>query len=207
LSYELSTIYQHNLTDATAISRGTPHTTTSDDREISTAVAILCQGGRAPTSGREPGCSCCVCRVRFVRFLPVFLLSHAVHSFPLTLNKRIEYLTLAVGNAKSQPAASGARLESALARLQDLEERLEVAQVQLEILHTLLPRANEGGQVGARIELLQKQLFTVSDVSCGASARVRTVGLMGEAVVRSLCGAVRTACHQAPDPARIGTPG
>lgn len=88
-----------------------------------------------------------------------------MNSFPLRLDQRIQYLTLAVGNAKSQPASAGAHIESALARLNDLRERLDVAQVQLEILHALQPRANEGGQVGARIALLEKRLHTTTDVS------------------------------------------
>jgi nuclear pore complex protein Nup155 len=82
----------------------------------------------------------------------------------LTLNQRIEYLTLAVGNAKSQSATGMQRLESALRQLTDLEERLEVAQVQLELLNTLMPRINEGGAVTSRIELLQKRLLNITDV-------------------------------------------
>jgi nuclear pore complex protein Nup155 len=56
------------------------------------------------------------------------------------------------------------RLESALRQLTDLEEKLEVAQVQLELLHVLSPRLNEGGVITARIDLLKKRLLNVTDV-------------------------------------------
>jgi nuclear pore complex protein Nup155 len=86
-------------------------------------------------------------------------------SFNLTLNQRVEYLTLAVGNAKSQPAAGAHRLESALQQLTDLEAKLEVAQIQLEVFNILAPRKDEGGEVSLRISLLQKRLMNVTDVS------------------------------------------
>jgi hypothetical protein len=94
------------------------------------------------------------------------LFSHTYHlRFDLDLNARLECLTLAVGNAKSHPVSAGGRHETALAYLTDLEEKLEVAQVQLEIYHMLLPRLNESGAVGERIRLLQKTLLNISDVS------------------------------------------
>ena len=69
-------------------------------------------------------------------------------SFDIPLETRVEYLTLAVGNAKSHPVSAGGRHETAIAFLTDLEEKLEVAQVQLEIYNNLLPRAKEPGEVG-----------------------------------------------------------
>ena len=85
--------------------------------------------------------------------------------FDLDLNARLEYLTLAVGNAKSHPISSGGRIESAIAFLTDLEEKLEVTQVQLEIYHTLLPHVGDAPEVGERIRRLSKRLFTMSEVS------------------------------------------
>ena len=84
--------------------------------------------------------------------------------FDLNLDARLECLTLAVGNAKSHPVSAGSRQETAIAFLTDLEEKLDVAQVQLEIYHTLLPHINDEGGVGEKIKLLTTQLFTLTEV-------------------------------------------
>ena len=84
--------------------------------------------------------------------------------FDLHLDARLEYLTLAVANAKSHPISVGGRHETAIAFLTDLEEKLEVAQVQLEIYSTLLPHVNDDPAVGERINSLAKQLFVMTDV-------------------------------------------
>ncbi|KAG9222729.1 hypothetical protein CCMSSC00406_0004643 [Pleurotus cornucopiae] len=83
--------------------------------------------------------------------------------FDLSLSSRYEYLTLAVGNAKSHPISSDGRHETAIAFLTDLEEKLEVAQVQLEMYTTLTPHLNDP-EVGERIQLLSKRLFTMSEL-------------------------------------------
>jgi nuclear pore complex protein Nup155 len=72
---------------------------------------------------------------------------------------------LAVANAKSHPISVGGRHETAIAFLTDLEEKLDVAQVQLEIYNTLLPHVDDAAVVGERINLLSKRLFTMTDVS------------------------------------------
>jgi hypothetical protein len=72
---------------------------------------------------------------------------------------------LAVANAKSHPISVGGRHETAIAFLTDLEEKLDVAQVQLEIYNTLLPHVDDAPAVGERIKLLSKRLFTMTDVS------------------------------------------
>jgi len=59
----------------------------------------------------------------------------------------------------------GGRHETAIAFLTDLEEKLDVAQVQLEIYNTLLPHINDAAEVGQRINLLSKRLLTMSEVS------------------------------------------
>lgn len=84
--------------------------------------------------------------------------------FDLPLDARLEYLTLAVGNAKSHPVSVGGRYETAIAFLTDLEEKLEVAQVQLEIYHSLLPRIKESEEVGKKIKLLSKCLMTITEL-------------------------------------------
>lgn len=71
---------------------------------------------------------------------------------------------MAVANAKSHPISAGGRHETAIAFLTDLEEKLDVAQVQLEIYNTLVPHVNDAPAVGERIQSLSRQLFTMTDV-------------------------------------------
>jgi len=73
-------------------------------------------------------------------------------------------LTLAVANAKSHPISAEGRHETAIAFLTDLEEKLDVAQVQLEIYTTLLPHSNDAPEVGERINELSRRLFTMTEV-------------------------------------------
>ena len=87
--------------------------------------------------------------------------------FSLSLSQRIEYLTLAVGNAKSHPVSAGGKHESAIAFLTDLEEKLEVSQVQLEIFHTLSPRLQQqppDPDLAEKVELLERGLFNITEV-------------------------------------------
>ena len=55
----------------------------------------------------------------------------------ISLDKCIQYLTLAVNNAKSHPSSKFGRQEAVVEFLTDLEEKLEVAQVQREVCHSL----------------------------------------------------------------------
>lgn len=88
----------------------------------------------------------------------------------MRLVNRLEYLTLAVGNAKSHPIAVNGRHESAIAFLTELEEKLEVAQVQLETYNALLhPRTTAAGlekDTAEHLELLDRTLLDVSEVRC-----------------------------------------
>jgi hypothetical protein len=84
--------------------------------------------------------------------------------FSLSLENRLECLTLAVGNAKSHPVSTGGRYETAIGFLDSLEEKLEVAQVQLEIYNTLAPHVNDAPEVGERIKSLSTRLFTMQEV-------------------------------------------
>lgn len=91
----------------------------------------------------------------------------AFERFPLSLSQRIEYLTLAVGNAKSHPVSAGGKHESAISFLTDLEEKLEVSQVQLEIFHTLSPRLQSqppDPDLREKVELLERGLFNITEV-------------------------------------------
>ncbi|KAI0374276.1 nucleoporin [Pilatotrama ljubarskyi] len=83
--------------------------------------------------------------------------------FNLSLETRLEYLTLAVGNAKSHPVSVGGRHETAIAFLTDLEEKLEVAQVQLELYNTLLPRQHEP-EVSERFKALSMRLYNITEL-------------------------------------------
>jgi hypothetical protein len=84
--------------------------------------------------------------------------------FDLNLDVRLEYLTLAVANAKSHPISATGKHETAIAFLTDLEEKLDVAQVQLEIYNTLSPHVDDAVEVGDRIKTLSKRLFTMTEV-------------------------------------------
>ncbi|KAH9857879.1 nucleoporin [Lenzites betulinus] len=83
--------------------------------------------------------------------------------FNLALDTRLEYLTLAVGNAKSHPVSVGGRHETAIAFLTDLEEKLEVAQVQLELFNTLVPRQHEPDVVD-RFKALSLRLYNITEL-------------------------------------------
>lgn len=86
--------------------------------------------------------------------------------FPLTLSQRLEYLTLAVGNAKSHPVSISGQHESAIAFLTELEEKLDVAQVQLEIYSMLLPRVQESEDEGfkQKVGLLERGLYNITEL-------------------------------------------
>ncbi|TFY65154.1 hypothetical protein EVJ58_g2157 [Rhodofomes roseus] len=84
--------------------------------------------------------------------------------FDLPLDARLEYLTLAVGNAKSHPVSAGSRQETAIAFLTDLEEKLEVAQVQLELLNTLMPHFNDSSEAGEKVRLLSNGLMSITEL-------------------------------------------
>ena len=83
--------------------------------------------------------------------------------FNLSLDKRVEYLTLAVSNAKSHPVSVGGRHETAIAFLTDLEEKLEVAHVQLELYNALSPRQLEPN-VSERFKALTQRLYNITEV-------------------------------------------
>ena len=91
----------------------------------------------------------------------------AFKRFSLSLSQRIEYLTLAVGNAKSHPVSAGGKHESAISFLTDLEEKLDVSQVQLEIFFTLSPRLQAqptDSDLREKVELLERGLFNITEV-------------------------------------------
>lgn len=94
-----------------------------------------------------------------------------------------------MANAKSHPISAGGRHETAIAFLTDLEEKLDVAQVQLEIYHQLLPHVDDAREVGERISLLSKRLFTMTEVSHPPNNHGATV-MDGFQALSRLCCAI-----------------
>jgi nuclear pore complex protein Nup155 len=89
------------------------------------------------------------------------------HRSDLDLESRIEHLSLAVSNAKSHPSSEYGQHETAVEFLTDLEDKLEVAQVQLEIANLLSRRyATEvDPEWRRRYETLISRLLDISTVS------------------------------------------
>jgi nuclear pore complex protein Nup155 len=74
-------------------------------------------------------------------------------------------LSLAVGTAKSHPISELGRQETAVAFLTELEEKLEVAQAQLQILKTVRQEAESGDEfIKAKAQELNASLKTVTEV-------------------------------------------
>lgn len=118
------------------------------------------------------------------------------------MDKRLEYLTLAVANAKSHPVTVNARHETAISFLTDLEEKLDVAQVQLEVYHALLPHLNDPGEAGQKIKYLNKTLLTMSEV-CPNEMCCLLWYLCSLSAVSTLCRTIRSAGHETSDFARL----
>ena|ERR1700731_3576836 len=95
-------------------------------------------------------------------------LSLCLHRLEIPLETRIEYLTLAVGNAKSHPMSVSARQGTAVSFLTDLEEKLDVAQIQLELYNVLVPTVLNGRetdpQTKEKVRSLNERLHSISDV-------------------------------------------
>lgn len=86
----------------------------------------------------------------------------------MKLEKRIEYLSLAVGNAKSHQVSeyeSGHHHQAPVEFLTDLDEKLEVANVQLEV-YEIMKRVGGLGETGLKdVELLGTALLDITTVS------------------------------------------
>lgn len=101
-------------------------------------------------------------------------------SFPLTLHKRVEYLSLAVSNAKSQLPSTTSSSAVGVEFLTEVEEKLEVAMVQIEIYRAIEESVRIGeGENGpeerrAALEKLEERLFTISEVRLIALYRDRS---------------------------------
>ncbi|KAF8587314.1 nucleoporin [Ramaria rubella] len=83
--------------------------------------------------------------------------------FGLTLDRRIEYLTLAVNNAKSHPSSEYGRQEAAVEFLTDIDEKLEVAQVQREVSQSLVAKLGVAqGEDALRLRHLENALLNIT---------------------------------------------
>ncbi|GAA6057256.1 hypothetical protein JCM3770_003825 [Rhodotorula araucariae] len=101
---------------------------------------------------------------RYARAAHVLASLAETAAFPLSLQKRVEYLSLAVGNAKSQlPSGSSARGD-AVQFLTDVEEKLEVAQVQIEIFRAIEEGALPQDEKHAWLEKVEERLFTITEL-------------------------------------------
>lgn len=81
--------------------------------------------------------------------------------------------------------SAGGKHESAIAFLTDLEEKLDVSQVQLEIFHTLSPRLQSqptDSDLREKVELLERGLFSITEVCVS----IRLVGARWFMVVTAL---------------------
>jgi len=78
------------------------------------------------------------------------------------MSSRLEYLTLAMANAKAH-SASGHQ-GAAVQLLEVLEEKLDVYQVQAEMFNTLSPHMKDAPEVGQKIQLLSKYLMNMTEV-------------------------------------------
>ncbi|KAI5478404.1 nuclear pore complex protein Nup155 [Pseudohyphozyma bogoriensis] len=82
-------------------------------------------------------------------------------AFPLSLHKRVEYLALAVGNAKSQFPTSKT---DSVQFLTEVEEKLEVAQVQVEIFRAIEELSLPAEEKAAWLEKCEDRLYTISEL-------------------------------------------
>lgn len=112
----------------------------------------------------------------------------------MSLEKRLEYLTLAVSNAKSHPVSIGGRHETAIAFLTDLEEKLEVAQVQLELYNALQNRQLEP-DVAERFNALSYRLYNITE-ACTPELSYIPMWLTSTSAVSTLRRPVRPPARQ-----------
>lgn len=160
-----TTAYLQCYSDAASIPRSSSEAQSCNRAKIPALMAILCQERPTLTRCRGVRRFGGIYSVRdTVAFVLPLLFNFLCGRFNLNLDVRLEYLTLAVANAKSHPISATGRHETAIAFLTDLEEKLDVAQVQLEIYNTLLPHVNDAQEVGDRIKLLSTRLFTMTEV-------------------------------------------
>ncbi|KAF9519855.1 hypothetical protein BS47DRAFT_1387799 [Hydnum rufescens UP504] len=86
-------------------------------------------------------------------------------TFPVKLDKRVEYLSLAVGNAKSHQVPEYDHMDQAPVEfLNDLEEQLEVANVQLEVYDAMQSLSGLSQEALRDVDELGTYLTDVTDL-------------------------------------------
>lgn len=81
--------------------------------------------------------------------------------FPLALKNRVQYLALAVGNAKSQfPSGKSDTVQFLI----ETEERLEVAQIQVEIYRAIEEMGLPDDERAVWLDRAEDRLFTISEL-------------------------------------------
>lgn len=132
-------------------------------------MAAVCQEWAEHGGCKKLGCSRRLGRVSFVSFLRLrsYTLTTLLHSYGLTLDQRIQYLSLAISNAKSTSGDSSRRYEADGEFLKDTEDKLDVATVQLEIYSRLVPMVANPDE-DPKVQDLASRLLTLQEV-CGLS--------------------------------------
>ena len=130
-------------------------------------------------------------------------------SFPIKLAKRVEYLSLAVGNAKSHQVSDYDQMDQAPVEfLNELEEQLEVANVQLEVFDAMQSLSGLTQEALRDIDELGTYLTDVTDVCRVITTHVTLLSDydLNFAVVSSICRAVSTVRHEATHSQGIRSP-
>lgn len=105
-------------------------------------------------------------RVQILYLNDVVLIVPSLNRFDLMLDKRIEYLTLASNNAKSHSNFELRQYENTVEFSNNIDEKLEVAQVQRELLHALYGKVKDRqGEVAASLRRLESELLNITQVS------------------------------------------
>lgn len=87
-------------------------------------------------------------------------------SFGLKLEERVEYLSRAISNAKSTSTDGSRRHDTDAEFLSDLQDKLDVASVQLEMLPRVY-RAVPDASKSPKVLDLASRLMTISEVRIG----------------------------------------
>lgn len=85
--------------------------------------------------------------------------------FPLSLSRRLEYLSLALSNAKSQRHPASASDIGDVEFMTNLEEKIEVAQVQVEIYRAVKEHTEATPEAKQNmLQMLEQRLYNVSEL-------------------------------------------
>lgn len=135
---------------------------------------------------------------------PRTYLGRCFRRFGLTLEQRIEYLSRAIGNAKST-SSDGRRFGTEGEFLSDLEDKLDVATVQMELL---VRASREVPEEDRNILLpLREQLLSISEVRGSLSAPKLLQLITVPPAVPRLCGSTQPARYEASYTSHVGTSG